>query len=82
VFCGSRTAILDDYATLELYDGDKHERDRLRAQDKGHDAEVREFLAALREGRNPIPLATIENVHRACFAAVESLRTGRPVPVG
>ena len=32
-------------------------------------------------GRDPIPLNGIENVHRACFAAVESLRTGQAVKV-
>jgi predicted dehydrogenase len=80
VFAGTRTAILDDYTALELFDGEAHERDRLRAQDKGHSAEIAAFLAGIREGRSPIPLETIANVHRACFAAVDSLRTGRPVP--
>jgi predicted dehydrogenase len=82
VFCGSRTAILDDFRTLERFDGDRHESDRLKRQDKGHDAEVREFIAGVRDGHNPIPVAAIANVHRACFAAVESLRTGQPEPVG
>ena len=34
---------------------------------------------AVRAGEHPIPIDTIANVHRACFAAVESLRTGRSV---
>jgi predicted dehydrogenase len=82
VFAGDRTAILDDYRTLELHEGDDHIRHRLRAQDKGHSQEVERFLAGIAEGREPIPLATIANVHRACFGAVESLLTGTVVPVG
>jgi predicted dehydrogenase/threonine dehydrogenase-like Zn-dependent dehydrogenase len=81
VFGGTRTAVLDDFTSLDLFDGDKHTKDRLRAQDKGHTAEVREFVTGVREGRMPIPLDTIANVHRACFAVIESLRTGVPARV-
>jgi predicted dehydrogenase len=81
LFAGERTAVLDDYVTLDLHDGSDHERDRLRKQDKGHRAEAAAFLAGVREGRNPILLEEIDNVHRACFAAVESLATGAVVRV-
>jgi predicted dehydrogenase/threonine dehydrogenase-like Zn-dependent dehydrogenase len=81
VFAGARTAILDDYTSLERFDGEAHERDRLKTQDKGHAAEVAAFLRGVREGTSPIPLETIANVHRACFAAIDSLRTGQPVAV-
>jgi predicted dehydrogenase len=81
VFGGTRTAVLDDFASLELFDGEKRKKDKLRAQDKGHPAEVAEFIASVRAGRNPIPLETLANVHRACFATVESLRTGLPAAV-
>jgi predicted dehydrogenase len=80
-FAGKRTAILDDYTTLDLFDGEDHKRDRLKAQDKGHGAEVATFIDAIRRGESPVSLGTIANVHRACFAVVESLRTGRPVTV-
>jgi predicted dehydrogenase len=78
VFAGTRTAILDDFRHLDLFDGDAHKRDRLRVQDKGHNAEVKAFIEGVREGSNPIPLATIANVHLACYAAVESISTGLP----
>ena len=81
VFADGRTAVLGDFRTLDLYGGAKPRTERLRAQDKGHVAEVEAFLAAIRAGRHPIDLEVLANVHRACFAAVESLRTGRPVSV-
>jgi predicted dehydrogenase len=82
LFAGERTVILDDYTAVEMHSGAETSRAHLRVQDKGHDEEVRQFLHAIRTGALPISLAEIENVHRACFAAVESLRTGLPVPVG
>ena len=63
VFAGKRTAILDDFRTLELFDGDRRERDRLRTQDKGHSTEIAAFLEAIRHGTNPVALETIANVH-------------------
>lgn len=76
VFAGDRTVVVDDYRVLERYDGPTHSRDRLKAQDKGHAAEVAAFVHGVRAGEHPISLDAIENVHLACFAAVDSLRTG------
>jgi predicted dehydrogenase/threonine dehydrogenase-like Zn-dependent dehydrogenase len=81
VFAGSRTVILEDYTDLELYDGTKHTRSRLRHQDKGHSAEIEQFLAGVRRGSDPIALDAIRNIHLSCFAAVDSLRTGLSVEV-
>ncbi len=81
VFAGSRTAILDDYTALELYDGIKHRRSRLRRQDKGHTTEIAKFLAGIRGGSSPITIEAMRNIHEACFAAVDSLRTGSPVQI-
>ncbi len=83
VFAGSRSAVLDDYTTLKLYDGaNRTTKDRLRKQDKGHSAEIVDFLAGIRDGSYPIPIETMRNVHESCFAAVDSLRTGLPVKLG
>jgi predicted dehydrogenase len=81
VFAPGRTAVLDDFQTLDLHDDAKPRTERLRAPDKGHEAEIAAFLAGVRDGRPPIDPAVLANVHRACFAAVESLRTGSPVAV-
>jgi predicted dehydrogenase len=80
-FADGRTAVLEDFRTLELYDDAKPRSERLRAQDKGHAAEVEAFLAGVRAGRHPIPLEVLANVHVAAFAVIESLRTGQPVAV-
>ena len=77
-FAGPRTAILDDYRTLELA-GSTSERVSERTQDKGHNAEIAAFVSAVRSGVPPVSLDEVANVSLATLAIVESLRTARPV---
>lgn len=79
VFGEDRTVLLDDFMSLELFQGDERSRTRSRRQDKGHEAEARAFIEAVRAGQAPIPLVEVLNVHLTAYAAVESLLTGRPV---
>jgi predicted dehydrogenase len=78
-FCATRTAILDDYVRLELYDGEHTARSRRSQQDKGHGQEIAGFLEAVRSGHPTQSLDEIDNVTLATLAIVESLRTHRPV---
>ena len=78
-FCGTRTALLDDYTALELFDGRRRDKRRLKTQDKGHRQEIVEFVKAVQTGRPAVTLSAIDNVTLATLAVVESLRTGRPV---
>jgi polar amino acid transport system substrate-binding protein len=80
-FSGTRTAILDDYRTLDLFGIDKKKRRRARGQDKGHNREVQAFIRAIEGREAPVPLSEIGNVSLATLAAVESLRTGQTVRV-
>jgi polar amino acid transport system substrate-binding protein len=81
VFSGSRTAILDDYRSLELFDAKKPIRMRSRTQEKGHAEEMHAFFESVKRGVPPVPLPEIANVSLATFAIVESLRTGRAVRI-
>jgi predicted dehydrogenase/threonine dehydrogenase-like Zn-dependent dehydrogenase len=51
---GGRSAILDDFRRLELYDGTRHRRISSRSQDKGHRRQFVRLREAL-EGRSPAP---------------------------
>jgi polar amino acid transport system substrate-binding protein len=81
VFSGERTAVLDDYRSLELLTQNHRERRRRRAQDKGHSREMEVFLEGIARGRQPVALDELANVSTATLAIVESLRTGRPVRI-
>lgn len=82
VFSGNRTGVLDDYRSLDLYDGRTSDKRSGRTQDKGHRAEILAFVEGVRAGRDPVPAEDVENVSLASLAIVESLRTGLPVRVG
>jgi predicted dehydrogenase len=84
VLGSGRAAVLDDFRTLQLHAGGRAQRDGgvLSSQDKGHATELRAFLDAVRNGR-PSPVDPLQAAHvtRVTFAAVESMRTGLPVPL-
>jgi predicted dehydrogenase len=78
-----RIAVLDDFRALELVRNGKRKRqtERLRA-DKGHKAEWQAIAKASAAGEPaPIPLEEIIAAHLATFAAQDSLREQRPIPV-
>lgn len=82
VFGGGAAGVLDDFRRLELV---RHGRRKtviswLR-QDKGHRGEWRSFIAALREGKLPIPFEDLVATTLATFGIVESLERGEPVDV-
>ena len=79
--CG-QTAVLRDFKKVELYGGRRRLKKRLLCQDKGQAEMVRQFLQAVKDGGpTPIPIEEQLAVTRACFAALESLRTGQTVRV-
>jgi predicted dehydrogenase/threonine dehydrogenase-like Zn-dependent dehydrogenase len=80
-FSGERTAILDDYRTLELFGPNRKDKRGRRTQDKGHRQEIASFLRGIERGEPPVPLAQIANVSLATLAVVESLRTGQSIRV-
>jgi polar amino acid transport system substrate-binding protein len=81
-FSGNRTAVLDDYRSLELFGPTQKEKRGGRTRDKGHRSEIDAFLRGVESGEPPVALAEIANVSLAAIAAVESLRTGQTVRIG
>ena len=82
VFGDGRSAVLDDFRSLELQAGGRATRvgGRFAHQDKGHTAELRAFLEAVHKGGpSPINPEDAAHVTRVTLAAVESAHTGLPV---
>jgi len=80
VFGGGRVAVLDDFRQLELTlsGRTKTHKSQLR-QDKGHRAEWHAFQQTITQGGSPpIPYEQIFAVSLASFAALDSLRSGKP----
>jgi predicted dehydrogenase/threonine dehydrogenase-like Zn-dependent dehydrogenase len=75
-----RTAVIDNFQFLSLYQNGKKREFKLSSIDKGHRAEVHEFLTAIGEGKSsPIPLSSLVATTRATFKIMESLQLGVPV---
>ncbi|PYX30109.1 MAG: hypothetical protein DMG80_13065 [Acidobacteria bacterium] len=84
VFGGGAVAVLEDFRRLDLVSRGRKQvfRSYLR-QDKGHGAEWRAFVEAVRAGgSSPIPFAEIVNTMATTFALEKSRASGQPISVG
>ncbi|MDX2200246.1 MAG: bi-domain-containing oxidoreductase [Phycisphaerae bacterium] len=81
VFSEGRVALIDNWQSLKSYDW-KNGPNLRTQQDKGHRAEITQFLQFLdsvkRGGAPLIPFDELELVTVVSFAAVESARDGNP----
>ena len=75
VFCGGRILQLDNFRKLSAFGWPGFKRMNLWRQDKGNDACVAAFVAAIGSGSAaPIPFEEILEVTRASFDIVQALR--------
>ena len=75
-----RSAVIDNFQRLSLYQNGKKREFKLSSVDKGHREEVRRFLVAVQEGKaSPIPFDSLMATTLATLKAVESLQVGVPV---
>ena len=75
-----RSAVIDNFQRLSLYQNGKKREFKLSTIDKGHREEVRTFLAAVQEGKaSPIPFDSLVTTTLATLKVVESLQVGVPV---
>ncbi|PKN91212.1 MAG: alcohol dehydrogenase, partial [Chloroflexi bacterium HGW-Chloroflexi-7] len=81
VFGAGKIGVLDDFRTLELVSEGKRQMIRSRfKQDKGHQAAWQAFMTAVTNGASaPIPYDQMMAVHKACYAAVQSITNGETV---
>ena len=75
-----RSAVIDNFQYLTLYQQSKKRSFKLGAIDKGHRDEVRAFLQAIQQGSpSPISFESLVVTTLATFKIVESLQVGVPV---
>ena len=76
VFSDGRVFLMENFRVTRAFGKGAFRRYSTFSQDKGHRAEVAQFLDRVTRGGLPlIPYAQLENVTRATFAAMESART-------
>jgi predicted dehydrogenase len=78
VHAGLKSAVLDDFAVLHLYDGSKVTKKRLLIADKGHKAQCKAVVEAARKGGPaPIPFADLCHVTELTFLAAAQAAGGQ-----
>lgn len=81
VFGGGRTAVLDDFRQLTVWQNGKSSVEKGR-QDKGHAAEIDAFAGAVAgQGEPPISWNELRATTLAAILAVQSLREGVPFQI-
>jgi len=79
VFCGGQVSVLDDFVSLETVRDGRKTRVK-KALDKGWVNEWISFAKSIKDGgQPPIPYEQLIGVTKSTFAAVESVRTSKPV---
>ena len=80
VFSDGRVFVMDNFRATRAFGQNAFKTYKSFRQDKGHNAEVAQFLARVAHGGEPlIPYAQLENVTRATFAAMESAHSHRVI---
>ena len=70
---GERSAVLDDFRRLELFDGGSRRKLRSMRQDKGHAEQWKRFMAAVRDGgAPPVPFEDLAHVTELSILATEA----------
>jgi len=79
-FGGGRTCILNNFESLQIYDGDGTSQSKSRSIDKGQKEQMKQFVAAVVDGEDmPISLSTILDTTAVTLAAEQSVISGAKV---
>jgi predicted dehydrogenase/threonine dehydrogenase-like Zn-dependent dehydrogenase len=84
VFGGGASFVIDNFKSFILSQSGRRKRvsNRFRGVDRGHKAEMQSLIAALHDDRVlPVAFESYVATTRTTFAALESLRTGKPIHV-
>jgi polar amino acid transport system substrate-binding protein len=79
MFGGGRSATIDDFRSVSLYEGDTGVRQLKGTQDKGQRAMLAAWVDGMRSGTPALSIDTALAVSAATIGAVESMSLGEPV---
>ncbi len=81
IFSGGKTAIIDNFKSLETYHGGARKVQDTPVVEKGHKAEVEEFINSVHLAKDLIPFQSLVATTRTTFKIIESLESGLPVEI-
>ena len=77
IFSGGKTAIVDNFRSLETYEGGIRKIHETSLVEKGHKTEVEEFIRSIHLAKDLIPFESMVATTRATFRIIESLESGK-----
>jgi predicted dehydrogenase/threonine dehydrogenase-like Zn-dependent dehydrogenase len=82
VFGGGRSAVIDDFKSVDLFDGDADGRKiKLGAQNKGQKEMLQAWMDGIRSGVPCVSVECLLTTSMATIMAVESMTLGQPLTV-
>jgi polar amino acid transport system substrate-binding protein len=81
VFRAGAVGVIDNFRTYSLTQGGKTRRKNAFALDRGHSAELEEFLEAIRQGQQPVPVQDYVATTLATFCIRRALSERATLPV-
>ena len=81
VFSDGRIGIIHDFRRVEFWSNGKKKQKKMSGQDKGQKQQINAWIKGLQNGQSPIPFSEIINVHKACFAAIKSIKNREMVRI-
>jgi polar amino acid transport system substrate-binding protein len=81
MFGGGRSAVIDDFRSATLFEGDTGVKQLKGTQDKGQRDMLAAWIDGLRSGQPALAFDTAMAVSAATIAAVESMGLGEPVAI-
>jgi polar amino acid transport system substrate-binding protein len=81
-FAHGCTAVLEDFKRLTIHAKGSSREKKLLSQDKGQKAEVRAFIAAVRDGKGPpIPYDELFSTSLVTFKILDSIQVGQSIRI-
>ena len=81
VFSDGKIGIIHDFRRVEFWSNGKKKQKKMSGQDKGQKQQINAWIKGLQNGQSPIPFSEIINVHKACFAAIKSIKNREMVRI-
>lgn len=77
---GGRSAVINDFVSVDLWEGGKKVTKSWKGVSKGQAEQIQAWADALQKGRSSIPFSQIVDVHRACLDAIDAMADRENVP--
>lgn len=81
VYSAGKTGIINDFIGIDLWSGGRCKNKKWSTINKGQYQQIDAWIRGVKSGESPIPFQQIINIHQACLAAIESIKTRETIRI-